>query len=109
MKLIIQEVAHHRNGIGGDPFYVIRFYDPDEKSNMLGFVFDGDEDETGLPTWDWRKHGCRAAVVDIDLAQTTVAFGENSWRGDHYAPALHQAIRNWELSERQLRYGKVEA
>jgi hypothetical protein len=38
MKLIIEEIQVHRNGICGAPFHVLLFRDPDE-GRMLGIVF----------------------------------------------------------------------
>lgn len=112
MRLTIQEISHHRNGICGDPFYAVRFHDDDEERNMLAIVFDSfDNQEDGpydLPSWPEIQHGCPVAVVDIDLAQSTIRFGENSWRGDQYSTALYQAIRNWETTDRQLKYREVE-
>lgn len=108
MRLTIQEIAHHRNGICGDTFYAVRFHDDDEDRNMLAIVFDKTYDGYNLPTWPKPQFGCPVAVIDLDLAQTTIRFGTNSWRGDEYSSALYQAIRNWETTDRQLRYREVE-
>lgn len=78
--LKIKEVAYHRNGISGEGFHAIHFLDG--KNEMVGIVFD----EIG-----------RCAVLQLNQPRAfTVAFGVNSWRGDHYEPALRKAIKNYE-------------
>lgn len=77
MKLRIENIQYHRNGISGAPFHVLIFRDP-EAGRMLGIVFDG-------------QH--HVAVLNLDkLALGNIAFGENSWRGDQYEPHLRKAI-----------------
>jgi len=77
MKLHIENIQHHRNGICGAPFHVLIFGDPDE-GRMLGIVF-GQE--------------YHVAVFNLDkLAAGNIAFGVNSWRGDRYEPHLRNAI-----------------
>ena len=78
MKITIDSIARHRNGISGAPFHVVLFRDPDE-SRMLGIVFD---------------LAYHVAVFNIDkLALGNIAFGVNSWRGDHYECPLRTAIQ----------------
>ena len=79
MKLKIIAIAHHRNGISGAPFDVLLFEDKGpEGSRKLGILFD--------------DPGC-CAILDVDkLAASDIAFGSNSWRGDHYEAYLRQAI-----------------
>jgi hypothetical protein len=68
--------ARHRNGICGSPFQVVLFHDG--ASRKLGILFDA-------PTY--------CAVLDIEkLAQGDIAFGSNSWRGDHYKAALRRLL-----------------
>lgn len=80
MKLSILNVDYHRNGVCGIPFHAVVFRDAGpEGSVKLGVVFDS-------------QH--HTAVLDISkLAECDVAFGSNSWRGDHYEPALRKVIR----------------
>jgi hypothetical protein len=79
MKMIIDSIARHRNGICGAPFHVVLFRDPDE-GRMLGIVF------------DLAHH---VAVFNLDkLALGNIAFGVNSWRGDRYEPQLRKAIQH---------------
>jgi hypothetical protein len=40
MNITIIDIAHHRNGIGGAPFHVVIFRDPDE-GRMLAYVWGG--------------------------------------------------------------------
>lgn len=77
MKLCIETIQHHRNGICGAPFHALIFRDP-EADRMLGIVFD-------------EQH--HVAVFSLDkLALGNIAFGDNSWRGDRYEPHLRKAI-----------------
>lgn len=100
-KLIIQEIAHHRNGVSGVPFYVIKFRDetPDEPwHEMVGVIFDRDEYEQARKKGDWPNPYC--AVLDTDmLTNGIVTFGPNSFRGDAYVDALCGAIKKWEKAE----------
>ncbi len=84
MKLTIENIQYHRNGISGAPFHVILFRDPDE-GRMLGVVFD---------------QAYHVAVFNLDkLAVGNIAFGVNSWRGDRYEPTLRRAILESGASE----------
>ena len=77
MKLHIENIQCHRNGVCGAPFHVLIFHDPDE-GRMVGIVFE-------------RPH--HVAVFNLDkLAIGNIAFGVNSWRGDCYEPHLRRAI-----------------
>lgn len=77
-KITVSQVAYHRNGIGGEGFYAVKFNDP-EHGDMVASVFDG--------------HG-QVAVYQIDLLKSEgIVFGVNSWRGDHYEGQLREAIK----------------
>jgi hypothetical protein len=81
MKLHIEQIQRHRNGICGAPFYVLMFGDPDV-GRMVGIVFE-------------QPH--HVAVLHVDkLASGNITFGENSWRGDKYEPYLREAIARHE-------------
>jgi len=83
MKIQIRQIAHHRNGVAGEGFHAILFY-PYRKPRelMLATLFQG--------------RG-RCAVIRLDLIEDHgVTFGENSWRGDDYEPALRAAVKDWE-------------
>jgi hypothetical protein len=79
MKLTINSIACHRNGICGQPFTVVLFEDQGpEGSRKAAILFD-------------EPHYC--AVLDVaKLAAGDIAFGSNSWRGDKYQAPLRQAI-----------------
>ena len=80
MRIKTLATARHRNGVAGQPFEVILFkeYGPGG-SRKAGIVFD-------------EPHYC--AVLDIGLlAAGDIAFGSNSWRGDHFEQSLRKAIR----------------
>jgi hypothetical protein len=87
MKISIQQIAHHRNGVGGEPFYAVTFTctEDGETRNMIATVFPSPG---------------AVAVYDRDLlAAGNILFGENSWRGDVYEPALRRVIAEAELAE----------
>jgi hypothetical protein len=80
MKRSIMQIAFHRNGVSGVPFYAIQFHDS-ETGNALATVFP----EAGV-----------VAVISIDrLPGAGVTFGENSWRGDHFEPWLREQIARY--------------
>ena len=81
-ELTIEEVAFHRNGVSGEGFYAVRFLsvpeDVERPEHFLAILFDAPG---------------QCAVVNLDrLAQSGVAFGANSWRGDRFEPELRRAI-----------------
>lgn len=68
----LNSIAHHRNGICGEPFYVALFRD-DDGSTKVAITFHNHPAE------------CRTAVLNVEmLAAGNVTFGENSLRGDLY-------------------------
>ena len=79
MRIRILNIDYHRNGVGGAPFHAIVFRDRStEGSTKLGIVFEAES---------------HVAVLDIaKLAGGDIAFGSNSWRGDHYEKRLREAI-----------------
>jgi len=86
MKLTIDKIAYHRNGVAGEPFKAVIFkYD---KKKMLAIRFDdGAPDSIGFSN-------PRCAVFDLDLlAQGVIEFGENSWRGDNFADELDKLLQ----------------
>jgi len=81
MNLTIKAIDHHRNGVCGAPFNVVLFRDEAEQANMVGIIFYAPD---------------HVAVLDVDKAAAgDVAFGSNSWRGDHYEDDLRQACETW--------------
>lgn len=78
----VHEIAYHRNGISGSPFYIVRFKS-EVSDNMIGILFE----EAG-----------NCAVFDNDLLKDNIiAFMENSWRGDHYEYDLREAVKVWDV------------
>jgi len=79
----INKIASHRNGISGEPFYVVLFHDLDMDRNMMATIFD----DNGY-----------CAVLDVDeTAKGNIEFAMgNSWRGDWYEKDLRDAIAEWE-------------
>ena len=74
----VKQLAYHRNGICGTPFWVAIIEDEDGRDKVV-IRFPGE---------------CRCAALDIDLLEERkIAFGENSWRGDHYVDDIDAAIR----------------
>lgn len=78
MKLKLLSFSHHRNGVCAAPFCTGLFTDEDGETKM--FVdFGGD----------------RFAVLQVDkLAKGDIAFGSNSWRGDHYADKIRSLCKS---------------
>ena len=78
-RIRLIDTAHHRNGICGAPFHVFLFDDTsDENTRKLGILFE-------------KPHHC--AVLDVaKLAEGSIAFGVNSYRGDNFEPALRRAL-----------------
>lgn len=82
MKLKIIDIAHHRNGVAGEPFDIVLFNDRTNNRGrrMVGILFEAEG---------------HCAVLDVEkLAAGDIAFGSNSWRGDNYQEHLRQAIRD---------------
>lgn len=91
VKISVEQVAYHRNGMAGEGFHVVTF--TFDRRPMVGIVF------------EYRKNANpRVAVFDrAELAKGVIAFGGsdegcNSWRGDQFAPALAIAIKEYEAS-----------
>lgn len=81
----ILETAHHRNGVGGQPFHVVRFDRWDEPGVFTAIIvnqgnnLDDPDDETLNPTG---HHSGQVNCFVLREDMGTVAFGVNSWRGD---------------------------
>lgn len=89
MKLKIKKIAHHRNGICGEPFDIVLFADKQYRPmrNMMAIIF---ETKTCV------------AVLDTDLlAGGVIEFGQNSWRGDTYEADLRAIIDQYYESLRK--------
>ncbi len=82
MTIRVEDIARHRNGVGGAPFWVVtfRWADVDEEPRpMVGIVFEA----------PWH-----VAVLDREETRRgNIAFAQgNSWRGDSFAAVLRTAI-----------------
>ncbi len=84
MKLTIIAIAQHRNGICGAPFDVALFKDAGPEGSRKAAILFPEEG--------------RCAVLDVaKLAAGDIAFGSNSWRGDHYEPQLREAVNAFHI------------
>jgi hypothetical protein len=81
LNLQITDIAHHRNGVSGMPFQVAIVDDATEGDTKLVIMFQ----ERGY-----------TAVLSLDklIQSEDIAFGSNSWRGDHYEHSLRELM--WE-------------
>ena len=79
MNLKIIAIDFHRNGVCGAPFDVVLFED-DSECRKVAIVFE-------------RTGHCAVLAVD-KLAAGDIAFGSNSWRGDHFESDLRKEIAN---------------
>jgi len=86
MRIKVQAVAYHRNGMCGEGFHVVTFKWC--RRDMVGVVFDG-----------------RGRVAVLDTAETSkgnIAMGAgNSWRADDFELELRAAVRKYEQGRRQ--------
>jgi hypothetical protein len=84
MNVKVLSVAHHRNGICGEPFAAVVFIENDRRMvATIGFKGEAPDPIT-----------CR--VLDIDMLTIgNIAFGQNSWRGDDYGDVLAPLVSEW--------------
>ena len=91
----IEEIAYHRNGVSGAGFFVVKFIDkevPKPKKRLIDQVnqIEGAQGNMLAIVFEEPFH---VAVFDRGLlAQDVIAFGSNSFRGDHYEPELRKAV-----------------
>ena len=89
MKLTVEQIEYHRNGVCGVPFHVV--IAKEQGRNMLIVRFDKKADK--------RADGVLCAAFDLDLlSKGDIRFGQNSWRGDWYAIEVDKAIRRLEVT-----------
>lgn len=81
MKIKIIQASFHRNGICGNGFYAILFDWTEDKvtRRMVATLFD----EPG---------SCAVLEVSKLSSEDGVAFGSNSWRGDHFEDDLRTLV-----------------
>lgn len=89
---------YHRNGVGGRPFYVCTFTyieDDGESEEMMAVMFPSAEGSSPyfLPLFDSSEQGEEVAVFNrTRLAEGTIAFGRNSYRGDRFVEPLRTLL-----------------
>lgn len=90
----IESVAYHRNGVSGEGFYVVTFQKDEDgvSTPMVGIVFDYDD----WLTKPGQFRNCEVAVLNRELVgEGDIRFGYNSFRGDHFASDLYEAIKRY--------------
>lgn len=100
-KIKIKSLEYHRNGVGGECFYVAIFDDA-ENGEMMGIIFPlGADDEHEFynkrmtPSGERESWNGRVFIFKMSLLdERNVKFGVNSWRGDVWEMALRRAIRD---------------
>lgn len=75
--LKFKDVQYHRNGVSGDGFYCAVATDKENGDMLITYFPDLGQ--------------CACAVYCLSILPN-IRFMENSWRGDHYAGAMRQAI-----------------
>lgn len=85
MKVEIIAADYHRNGVGGEPFYVVLFNDLESE----------DHDQNPMVAVLFHEPMTCAVLSVPRLATATIEFGMNSWRGDRYSDALRPALQTW--------------
>jgi hypothetical protein len=86
-EITIHEIAHHRNGVAGEPFAVVTFTSRlDGPARELVAVLFSNDDKTLYAN-------PRTAVFELDrLARGVIAFGQNSYRGDVFDGYLRAEV-----------------
>lgn len=99
----VAQVTFHRNGVSGEPWYGVTFFDPAsarevalEPDTLFLAVVPAD-DEPGK----CGPRGVPVYVVALDAP-------EERWRGDHYAEFVADAIRDWNAAE-DARFARIAA
>lgn len=78
----LKSIAHHRNGVMGESFYVCLF--TENKKNLMGVLFPTDNLMT-------------VSVFDVDLLHNgVISFGDNSFRGDEYYHDIKRWVHSFE-------------
>lgn len=102
MKIL--ETAHHRNGVGGVGFYVVRFTDWEGDDGVFNAIIPDHMNPTYIREaieegYDYHKvDGVECYVLKEGM--DTIAFFENSWRGDRAFSDLMQFADLWARIDR---------
>lgn len=110
-KIQIEEIAYHRNGVSGAGFFVVKFIDKDVPKPKTRIIdqLNQIEGATGAMIGIVFDEPYHVAVFDRSLlAQDVIAFGKNSFRGDHYENALREAVAAYDRSD-WLTVGQAKA
>ena len=97
----VEAVDYHRNGVCGDPFFVVFFstnMDDGEgrplKTHRFVATCFFDYDHVAERYTNFSMP--RVAMLDRDLlAAGDIEFGSNSWRGDRFSDMLLAACQTW--------------
>ena len=89
MKIQVEEIAYHRNGVSGEGFHVVTFRWAEEEKVMA--------EPRPMVAILFEAPG-QCAVLDREQTrQGNIGFAMgNSWRGDRFEPALRAAIEEFE-------------
>ena len=87
MAIEIRDVAYHRNGVCGLPFYVVLFNDTDV--GMFNQVATIDED----------GKDCRVINAGLIITAGDLHQHMNKWRGDQYLSMIKEAMREHRHNE----------
>jgi hypothetical protein len=89
----VTALEYHRNGITGLGFYAAIVQDNDKTEKLVVRFGKDVDDEMG---------NVACAVFDLGMLNAVgsdrIAFGLNSWRGDHYNEVVDKAIAKAEAS-----------
>lgn len=103
IEISISGIESHRNGVSGEPFFVVTFSDnqlPEQK--FVGIVFHNllKQDKDGYYTGglvaqnfsdkDWINP--QVAVLELGMLNDGIIGRPNMWRGDYYLHILADAI-----------------
>jgi hypothetical protein len=93
MVITVEGVDYHRNGIGGAGFHVVAFRwaeTDDEPRAMVGVVFEG-RGQVAVFDREQLRHG----NIFMHADDARPGTGGNAWRGDHFEPALREAVAQY--------------
>jgi len=86
----VLEIAYHRNGVGGNGFYVIKFRHYENLDTTMLAIYFAEDDKaiTG-----------NIAIMDINLLNQGIIGPENKWRGDMYEPFISEAVKTYQTNK----------
>lgn len=95
----VQQLDYHRNGVSGEGFHV----------GIVDFTEDGQQREILVIRFprEASSGGILCAAFDLSLLdQREIRFAHNSWRGDHFADVMDEAIQ--ERKKERALYWEME-